>query len=122
LQVQILLGSPKRLYACGSNATPIRLSLRQATWQGRFSWSLGTTRIKRSGIKRSYNFKRRPGLGKVANGAVDRAAAERNRPGLQNTAPRRNPMLVHRVDVRSKGENSINGASGAIVERDQTAK
>lgn len=72
--------------------------------------------------ERSYDFKRRPGLGKVANGAVDRAAAERDRPGLQNTAPRRNSMLVHRVEVRSKGENSINGASGAIEERDQTAK
>ena len=34
-----------------SNAMPIRLSLRQATWQGRFNWSVGTIKVKRSGMK-----------------------------------------------------------------------
>ena len=45
--------------------------------------------------ERSYDFKRRPGLGKVANGAVDRAAAELNRSGLENALSGRNAILAH---------------------------
>ena len=35
-----------------SNATPMRFSLRQTMWHGRFNWSDGTNSVKRSGMNK----------------------------------------------------------------------
>jgi hypothetical protein len=45
--------------------------------------------------KRGYDFERGAGLGEVANRAVDRAAAERDRSGLEDAVTRSNSMLIH---------------------------
>jgi hypothetical protein len=45
--------------------------------------------------KRGYHFERGASLGKVAHRAVDRAAAERDRSGLQDAVARGGSMLIH---------------------------
>jgi hypothetical protein len=46
-----------------------------------------------------HDFERRPGLGKIANGAVDRAAAELDRAGLQYAVSRCDTTTVHRTEI-----------------------
>src|ERR1022692_691649 len=72
--------------------------------------------------ERGHDFKRGPGLRKIAHGAVDRAAAERDRSGLQDTPTRCNPVLIHRAGVPPKRENSLNTTSGQQLRSHQTAK
>ena len=45
--------------------------------------------------QRGYHFERGAGLGDVANRAIDRAAAERDRSGLEDAVTRCNSMLIH---------------------------
>src|SRR3984893_17168213 len=45
--------------------------------------------------KRGYDFERGASLGEVANRAIDRAAAERDRSGLEDAVTRSNSMLIH---------------------------
>jgi len=45
--------------------------------------------------KRGYDFERGASLGEVANRAIDRAAAERDRSGLEDAVTRSNSMLNH---------------------------
>ena len=45
--------------------------------------------------KRGYDFERGASLGEVANRAIDRAAAERDRSGLEDAVTRSHSMLIH---------------------------
>jgi hypothetical protein len=45
--------------------------------------------------KRGYDFERGASLGEVANRAIDRAAAERDRSGLEDAVTRSNSLLIH---------------------------
>lgn len=79
-----------------SNATPIRFSFRHTIWQVLFEPV--ASHKKREAIrnkKRSRNFERCAGFRKVPDSAVDPAAAELNRSGLQDAAALGEPMLFH---------------------------
>ena len=51
-------------------------------------------------IERAQDFERRPGVRKVAHMTVNCFAAALNRAGLQDTATRYNPLMVHRAGIR----------------------
>jgi hypothetical protein len=76
---------------------PIRFSLRQTMRHGCFKFSVGTNSVEPvRDEKRGNNFERRSGLRKVPNDAINSAAAELNRSGLQNATTSGDSVFVHK--------------------------
>ena len=67
--------------------------------------------------ERGYDFKRCAGLRDVANSAVNRAAAELDRSGLQYPAAWRGAGKRHQIGIRPIYEHSLKQALGNSVAR-----
>jgi len=78
------------------------------------AWPLQLVRLHSEGEavgnkERGYDLERRAGFRDVANGAVNCAAAELNRSGLQYTAALRDAGKCHPGDIRLNNEQTHKG-------------
>ena len=73
------------------------------TWQGIRSPSVGKTKVKCSGMLTALGYVKRCACdGQVADHAIDRAAIELNRSGLQRAISGYSPMFVHKHKILLK--------------------